>query len=136
MSGWRIKGTAGPLANQAWPLQGRLNFIRDDDGVVRVSARAEGQLLATLALGEDAAPRLERKADDIALQVNGEDWSDGGPQLGDEIRVGTNRFLLQAPGLRPDRVLVPDHAPARAWKPVVLLALLVLAAAAAWWLLR
>jgi hypothetical protein len=58
-------------------------------------------------------------------------------QLGDEIRIGPHRFLLQAPGLRPERVLEPDQAQSRglhwAWWAVPLLAA---AGAAGWWWLQ
>ena len=50
---------------------------------------------------------------------------------GDEIRIGTCRWMLQAPGLRPERVLTSDaiKKTARRW-PRVLIWTSVLTAAA------
>jgi len=57
-------------------------------------------------------------------------------QSGDEIQFGTSRFVLQAPGLKPARVL--DQVPARrssAWKWLAAAGLAVAAGAAGWWFL-
>jgi len=68
--------------------------------------------------GETMAPRhaVFQASDELvglkALQgevyVNGEKITEAVLNSGDEIRFGNNRFMLQAPGLRPQRVLVPE----------------------------
>jgi len=45
---------------------------------------------------------LDAKAE---THVNGESVTKKALQSGDEIRLGPNRFVLQAPGLRPPSVL-------------------------------
>lgn len=138
MTAFRIKGSAGPLANQSFALGEALYFSADGDGALRVGAQAGAAVLAELCLDAAGHPRLCRRLDSAGVQVNGKDWVDGRLQPGDEIRIGRHRFLLQAPGLRPGRVLAPDGAAPRrrlrVWLAVALLAAAGLAAW--WWLLR
>ena len=54
---------------------------------------------------------------------------------GDEIRIGTQRLILQAPGLRPERVLTDEAArPRRSPWPWLLAAGAAAAAGAGWYL--
>ena len=53
---------------------------------------------------------------------------------GDEIRIANCRFVLQAPGLRPDKVLTAEATrPRRAYLPWLIVGGLLAAAAAAWY---
>lgn len=135
MSAWRLKGTAGPLVNRSFPLADVLWIWLDGQGVLQIADTAPAAPLARLLLDEGRQPRLESLARVDGLQRNGVDWSGGVLELGDEIRIGTQRFLLQAPGLRPERVLAPQARvdELRVWLWLGILAA-VAAAAISWWL--
>ena len=136
MSAWRLKGTAGALVNRSFPVADCLWFWLDGQGAVQVGDRAPTTPLARLLLDDRAQPRFECLARMDGLQLNGVDWSGGAMALGDELRIGTQRFLLQAPGLRPERVLAPQARVGgrRAWLWLGLSVLAAAAAAAWWWL--
>jgi pSer/pThr/pTyr-binding forkhead associated (FHA) protein len=66
--------------------------------------------------------------------VNGERVQQTSLASGDEIRLGPHRLLLQAPGLRPERVIVPEvqGRRSRAWVGWLVTALAA-AAVTAWY---
>ena len=70
--------------------------------------------------------------------VNGQPTDHQPPQSGDELRLNTVRFVLQAPGLKPARVLDQvEREPGINWKAGLIAALIALGGAAAiWWLLQ
>lgn len=53
--------------------------------------------------------------------LNGESVTEIQLGAGDEIRIGTCRWMLQAPGLRPERILTGDvvKKPVRRWSRVL-----------------
>ena len=54
---------------------------------------------------------------------------------GDEIRIGNCRWVLQAPGLRPEKVLTAEAVkPQRSYLPWLVVGGLLAAAAASWYL--
>jgi len=71
-------------------------------------------------------------------RVNGESVESGRArslQSGDELQFGTHRFVLQAPGLKPARVL--DQIPERrggGWRWWAAAGALAAGGAAAWWI--
>ena len=66
--------------------------------------------------------------------LNGQAVDHAGLSSGDEIRIANCRFVLQAPGLRPQKVLTPDAArPRRRYLFWLIVAGLLAAAAAAWY---
>ncbi|MEM1411264.1 MAG: hypothetical protein AAGH19_02820 [Pseudomonadota bacterium] len=139
MSPYRIKGTAGALLNQSFPLAGELRLGTGPDFDVTVEPErdqaAEGDLLAVLRVLDDGAVQLEATRAG-AVAVNGDDVTMLQLAGGDELRVGRSRFILQAPGLRPERVLTDEATRARSaqW-PWWLAAAMLLGAGAgvAWW---
>ena len=65
--------------------------------------------------------------------MNGEAVQSASLGSGDEIRIANCRFVLQAPGLRPEKVLTEEAvARRRGWIPWLIAGGLVAAATAAW----
>ncbi|MFP4208929.1 MAG: FHA domain-containing protein [Wenzhouxiangella sp.] len=96
---FRLKAASGPRTGEAFDLaedtligSGQGSQIRLD-GIAGEHARIrfDGERLTLVASAE--------------THVNGEPITERALKSGDEIRVGPNRFVLQAPGLRPPSVL-------------------------------
>lgn len=135
MSPYRLKGTAGAVINRSFPLDRTLVLGTGPDCDVEVETDRGEAVLATVRLTEEGALRLEAPKT-AGVTVNGDPVTEIDLAGGDELRIGRSRFILQAPGLRPERVLTEDATrPRRATWPWWLAgaALLVGAAATAWW---
>jgi hypothetical protein len=72
---------------------------------------------AEIRLVDGKIVRLIDLGSDTGTLLNGERVTDSVLGSGDEIRIGTCRWMLQAPGLRPERVLTTDviKKPVRRW---------------------
>jgi len=96
---FRLKAASGPLTGQSFEL--------GDDTAVGSSASAD---IVVEDLLEQHA-RLVFDGEMLMLEavestfVNGESVTRQPLKSGDEIRFGSQRFVLQAPGLRPPSVL-------------------------------
>jgi hypothetical protein len=103
MSIYRIKGASGAVINQSTPLGERtvIGTGPDCDVVVEWDG-GEGGLAEILRDGDGL---LLRALQTGAVQVNGEGVQEQPLGSGDEIRVGSCRWVVQAPGLKPQRVL-------------------------------
>ncbi len=104
MSVYRLKGTSGQVINKAWGLVGVSVIGSDSACEVQVDSEAVAPRHAALEPGKTEL-RLRLLADGAELVVNGEDVVDIRLASGDEIRIGNCRWMLQAPGLRPEKVL-------------------------------
>lgn len=127
---YRLKSASGPLTGQTFDL-GESTLLGSADGADVRLETLDGEHARIVR--RDGGLVLEASGD---AMVNGEPVTTTGLQSGDEIRFGTSRFVLQAPGLKPTRVL--DQMPERRGSGLRwLLAAGVLAAggAAAWWFL-
>lgn len=128
---FRLKAASGPRTGQTFELGDATLVGAGDDADVRL----EGI--------DDEHARIVRRDDGLVLEASGETRVNGETvdvvalQSGDELQVGTHRFVLQAPGLKPARVLdrVPETRRDRAWKWLVGAAAAAAAGAGAWWLL-
>ena len=70
----------------------------------------------------------------VEVQLNGQAVETAALASGDEIRIGNCRFVLQAPGLRPETVLTAEAiGRQRAYLPWLIVAGLLAAAAASWY---
>jgi hypothetical protein len=127
---YRLKSASGPLTGQTFDL---------DESTLLGSAENAAVRLDGL---EAEHARIVRRDGGLVLEASGEARVNGEPvrnaalQSGDEIQFGTSRFVLQAPGLKPARVL--DQVPARrgsGWRWLVAAGLLAAAGAAGWWML-
>jgi hypothetical protein len=133
MSIYRLKGTSGPLINLTFPLGVKLTIGRADDCDIRIDRDGIAAHHAEVVLAEDGRVILRQIDSSAVTRLNGELVSETALCGGDEIQVGNCRLMLQAPGLRPDRVLDGDatRAPARRW-PWLLAALLIAVGFLAW----
>ena len=104
MSLYRIKGSSGPVLNQAWPLGSELVIGSEAGADVALDGLSAAGDVARLSLVDGAVTLI---ALDAACPVflNGEAVETASLGSGDEIRIGAARFILQAPGLKPERVL-------------------------------
>ncbi len=102
MSVYRLKGTSGALMNQSFPLADGLVIGAGEGCDITLGEAAQGAR-ATLQVQGNGAVILVTEAGAVA--VNGDTVKEQSLAGGDELRIGAQRFLLQAPGLRPERVL-------------------------------
>lgn len=124
---YRLKAASGPLTGQTFEL----------GESTRVGSGAGCEIRLDGLDAEHA--RIVRRDGGLVLEaagearVNGETVDTVALQSGDEVQFGTVRFVLQAPGLKPARVLdqVPEGRTTR-WKWLVAAAVLAAAAAAGW----
>jgi predicted component of type VI protein secretion system len=140
MSSYRLKGTSGALINQAFSLSGRLLIGRADDCDVRIDLEGVAPHHAEVRAIGQGAVLLRDLGSATGTRLNGEPVSEAQLKSGDEIQVGQCRLMLQAPGLKPERVLTAEatRPPRRHW-PWLLPLVLLLLAALAWqqgWLAR
>lgn len=96
---FRLKAASGPRTGEAFDL--------DDDTLI---GSGPGSLIRLDDI-EAEHVRIRFDGDRLTLEARAETHVNGDPvtvralKSGDEIRVGPNRFVLQAPGLRPPSVL-------------------------------
>lgn len=104
MATFRLKGTAGPVINRSWELEGRMVLGSDESCAIRIESEAVAPRHAAVEVdaGQVILRLLEGGAE---LFLNGEAVTRAPLVTGDEVRIGTCRWLLQAPGLRPETVL-------------------------------
>ena len=116
MSLYRLKGTSGPVLNQSWVLQERTVIGSGADCDIQVGSEAIAARHAVLQLG-DGRINLSLLQEGGELHVNGEAIRAGDLASGDEIRIGNCRWMLQAPGLKPQKVLTDEaiRRPVRLW---------------------
>jgi hypothetical protein len=111
MSVYRLKGTSGSVANQAYRIVEKLVIGRADDCDVRIDDDRVDSHHAEIRLtpeGQVVLVDLSSRNDQRTgggVRLNGEEVSHADLASGDEIHIGNCRLMLQAPGLRPDRVL-------------------------------
>ena len=105
------------MINQSFPLGQRLVLGTDPDCDVQVESDEGAGVLATVRLTAEGGLRLEA-AQSAGVTVNGDSVTEIDLAGGDELRIGRSRFILQAPGLRPERVLTEEATrPRRATWP-------------------
>jgi hypothetical protein len=131
---YRLKGTSGAVVNQAYPLDGRLVLGRADDCDVRIDHDSVAPRHAEVSMAGEGGVVIRDLGSGLETRVNGEPVGEARLSGGDEIQVGNCRLMLQAPGLRPERVLGAEPGPAVGgiWKWLVPVAI-VAAAALAWY---
>src|SRR5210317_2230732 len=130
MSHYKLKGTAGSVINQSFPFGESIVLGSSDDCDVQIEEPGIAGRHAEIRLQDDNSLQLKDLGSGTLL--NGEPVSETLLGSGDEIRIGTCRWMLQAPGLRPDRVLTADVVQKRTprWPSVLVWTSLVAGAAA------
>lgn len=134
MSIYRLKGASGAVINQSHTL-GRSTVIgRADDCDLRIDIDGVASRHAEIVHAEQGGLTLTHLAQGYETILNGEAIEQASLGSGDEIRIANCRFVLQAPGLRPDKVLTDRAvAPRRGWIPWLMVGGLLAAGTAAWY---
>ncbi len=134
MSIYRLKGASGPVINQSHTLGGRTLIGRADDCDLRIDQEGVAGRHAEIVEDGQGGLSLNHLADGFETVLNGESVTSASLGSGDEIRIANCRFMLQAPGLRPEKVLTEQAvARRRGWIPWVIVGGLLAAATAAWY---
>jgi len=133
MHTYRLRGASGKVANQAFGLAERtvLGSSAECDLVIDDATIAPRH--AEIVLNAAGEMQLTSLNDTFATHVNGVQIIRGRLYSGDEIRLGNCRWVLQAPGLRPEKVLsgvALEHR--RNYLPWLLAGALLAAVALAW----
>jgi hypothetical protein len=132
MGTYRLKGASGAVINQSFTLGERTLIGRADDCDLRVDQ--EGVAGRHAEIVEEQGGLILRSLDPASeLVLNGEAVQEASLASGDEIRIAGCRWVLQAPGLRPEKVLTDQATRARRSHLPWLIPLLLLSAAAAAW---
>lgn len=134
MSNYRLKGASGPVINQAFPL-GADNVIgRADDCDLRLDADGVAPRHAEIREVDGGGLVLRNLATDAETLLNGEAVDRASLTSGDEIRIANCRWVLQAPGLRPEKVLTEDAVrQRRSLVPWLIVGGLIAAGTVAWY---
>jgi hypothetical protein len=133
MSVFRLKGTSGTIINQTFPLEGKVLIGRADDCAIRIDEEGIAAHQAEIDCETGGSVHLRVLDSNGSVRLNGEEVDQSLLAGGDEIRIGSCRLMLQAPGLRPERVLTGEAIrPRTSYRPWVLSSVLVIVLAAAW----
>ena len=125
MSVYRLKGTAGVVINKAFRLSGTIVIGRADDCDIRIEDERIAAHHVEVKLGSQGGVQLRELDSESGVKVNGEKVQIANLASGDEIHIGNCRLMLQAPGLRPERVLSGDaiQEPRKHWPWLLVIAL-------------
>ncbi len=131
---YRLKGTSGAGINRVTLLEDPVYIGRDPNGGVYIDQTGATHRLAEIAVNDDDGVILTVLDTSEQVLRNGKPVREARLAPGDEIRAGACRWLLQAPGLRPERVLSEQPAESRGARRAWMLAggLVVAAIAVAW----
>jgi len=124
---FRLKAASGPKTGE--------HFALDEDTAIGSGDQADVQIDGLL----ERHARIVFDGETLMLEAVDQAWVNGQPvtrqplKSGDEIRLGEQRFVLQAPGLRPPSVLKEvQPKTSKAWLGWLAAAALAAAAAAAY----
>jgi len=132
MNTYRLKGASGKVAGQTQAL-GAVTRIGGGSGCeLRIEEAGSPELLAEISMESDGGLRLLKRDTGGEILLNGKPVTDAWLSSGDEIRIGQSRWVLQAPGLRPEKVLTEKAIKRGPGLWPWLAGAVVLGAAAAW----
>lgn len=134
MSNYRLKGASGPVMNQGYKLGKKTLVGRADDCDLRIDSDGVASRHAEILEMEDGSLVLVNLDPASETRVNGEKVEQVSLASGDEIRIANCRWVLQAPGLRPEKVLTGEALKSRrGYLPWLITAALLAAAGLAWY---
>ena len=134
MSNYRLKGASGPVINQAFKLSAKTLIGRADDCDLRIDSDGVASHHAEIQENADGSLLLVSLDTAGETLLNGESVQNANLASGDEIRIANCRWVLQAPGLRPEKVLTSEAIKAkRQYVPWLIVGGLLAAAAGAAW---
>jgi hypothetical protein len=132
MSTYRLKGASGAVINQAFTLGTKTLIGSADDCDLRVESSGIEPRHAEITEAQESLV-LKNLATAAETLLNGEAVDQASLTSGDEIRIGNCRWVLQAPGLRPQKVLTGEAIrPRRSYLPWLIVGALLAAAALSW----
>lgn len=133
MSHYKLKGTSGSVINQSFPFEELIVLGSSAECDVRIDEPGIAARHAEIRLLDARSLQLKDLGSATGTLLNGEPVSEALLGSGDEIRIGSCRWMLQAPGLRPERLLTADvvQKRTRRWPSVLVWTSLAAAAAAA-----
>jgi pSer/pThr/pTyr-binding forkhead associated (FHA) protein len=132
MSVYKLKGTSGSVINQSFPFAESIVLGSSKDCDVRLDEPGVAARHAEIRLLDGKSLLLKDLGSATGTLLNGVAVTEMPVGSGDEIRIGTCRWMLQAPGLRPERILTAEVVgkPARRWPRILIWTSLATAAAA------
>ena len=132
MSVYKLKGTSGSVINQSFPFGESVVLGSSADCDIQLDEPGVSSRHAEIRLLDTKSLQLKDLGSKTGTLLNGESVTETLLGSGDEIRIGTCRWMLQAPGLRPERVLTAEVVgkPTRRWPRVLVWTSLAAAAAA------
>ncbi len=132
MSAYRLKGTSAAVIHQSCTLGDRTLIGSAEDCDLRIDGAGAAMQHAEI-IEEDGSLILRNLASPGATLLNGEPVEQASLDSGDEIRIGNCRWVLQAPGLRPQKILTRKAVqPQRSWLPWLIVGGLLAAAILVW----
>lgn len=133
MNTYRLKGASGKVANRSFALAERTVVGRSAGCDVVIDDENVAPRHMEIVLDQQGGLQLKQLDSDFETRVNGKLVEQTSLSSGDEIRIGSCRWVLQAPGLRPQKVLTEAAVKQqRSHLPWLLAWLLLSAAALAW----
>ena len=132
MSLYKLKGTSGSVINQSFPFGESIVLGSSENCDVQIDEAGVASRHAEIRLLDGMSLLLKDLGSESGTLLNGEPVNETLLGSGDEIRIGTCRWMLQAPGLRPERVLTSEviKKPARRWPRVLVWSILSVSAVA------
>ena len=133
MTSYRLKGASGKVAGSTHNLAAVTRIGSAPDCELQLEEAGLAGQQAEIRLESDGSLRLLKLQDGLDILLNGKAVNNTLLNSGDEIRIGTCRWVLQAPGLRPQKVLTEQAVKRRtSWLPWLVPVALLAAAALAW----
>jgi len=133
MHTYRLKGASGKVVGQSAGLGEKTLIGRAADCDLIVDEEGVAPHHAEIILEDEGRLQLRHVATGLETRVNGKPVLQAGLTSGDEIRIGSCRWVLQAPGLRPQKVLTPAAVKRRrSYVPWLLVTALIALAILAW----
>ena len=122
MSVYKLKGTSGSVINQSFPFGESIVLGSAADCDIQLDEAGVSARHAEIRLLDGNSLQLKDLGSKTGTLLNGEPVIETLLGSGDEIRIGTCRWMLQAPGLRPERILTAELVgkPARRWPRILL----------------
>ncbi len=132
MSHYKLKGTSGSVINRSFPFAESIVLGSSAECDIQLDEPGIAPRHAEIRLLDGKSLQLKDLGSKTGTLLNGEPVTETLLGSGDEIRIGTCRWMLQAPGLRPERILTAEvvSKPARRWPRILLWTGLATAAAA------